>query len=130
MSRRAVAILLARCDSSRLPGKGLKTLAGRPMIGLLAERLGVVAGLEVVVATTTRPVDEPLVQWAKSQGLECFRGPTEDVLGRVARAAKRYGADAVVRANGDSPLLAPEAVKAGLAQLQEGALDFVTGKSR
>lgn len=123
------AVILARMDSSRLAGKGLRAMAGRPLLSILVQRLRrTAAACRVVLATTRRTCDDPLVRWADNVGIDVYRGPTSDVLGRFSAAAAHAGADLVVKANGDNPLLAPEVIEAGLAAMAEGGFDFVTGK--
>jgi spore coat polysaccharide biosynthesis protein SpsF (cytidylyltransferase family) len=60
---------------------------------------------EVVVATTDKPKDAPLVQWCKDRGVPVFRGSETDVLDRFYRCAKAAGASHAVRLTGDCPLL-------------------------
>jgi spore coat polysaccharide biosynthesis protein SpsF len=125
-----VAVILARMDSARLPGKGLRTMAGRPMLQLLVERLRRCSGVDrIVLATTRRACDDPLRRWANHVEIDVYRGPLDDVLGRFAGAAAFAEADSVVKANGDNPLLAPEVIEAGLAAMRAQDLDFVTGKN-
>jgi spore coat polysaccharide biosynthesis protein SpsF len=83
---------------------------------------------EVVLATTKRAVDTPLVTWAETEGVSVFRGDLNDVLGRFRGAAEMYSADVVYRANGDSPLIAPEWVNLGWAQMRRSGVEFITGK--
>lgn len=121
-----VGIVPARLDSARLPGKVLREVAGRPLIGYVLERARRVRGLQAVaVATTDRACDEPLVGYAQAQGVAVLRGDTEDVAGRFLAAAEVFGADYLVRMNGDSPFLDPRLVEEGIAALASGA-DFVT----
>ncbi len=131
MKSRVVAVIPARLDSQRLPGKHLLNMAGRPVLHYLVERLKSVKSLdEVVVATTERECDLPLVEWAEKHNIASFCGSTDDVLGRFLGAARHYRADLIVRANGDNPLLAPEVIEQGLEQIVSEKLDFVTGKNR
>jgi spore coat polysaccharide biosynthesis protein SpsF len=99
------------------------------MLAYLVDRVSAVPEIdEVVVATTERPVDDPLVDWATDRKLAVFRGDHEDVLGRFYSAARTFEADIVVRANGDNPLLSPAVTQHGIEHLREGSLVFVTGK--
>jgi spore coat polysaccharide biosynthesis protein SpsF len=117
-------------DSNRLPNKPLRKIKGYPMLYFLIERMRHTPGIDgVVVATTKRPCDEPLVQWACEIGIDTFRGDLKDVLGRYAAAASYADADIVIKANGDSPLLAPEVVTAGFHEMNKHGYEFVTGKN-
>ena len=109
MSRKKVnAIVEARMGSTRLPGKTLMPLAGQPAIKLLLERLSRAHGIDtIVLATTTNPEDDVLEEFCRDNQVVCFRGSSEDVLGRVHAAAKKYATDVVVEVTGDCPLLDP-----------------------
>lgn len=126
---RVVVLIPARLDSSRLPVKQLRTVRGKALLWYLVERMsGVPEVDEVVIATTDRPTDDPLVDWAENRGIGAFRGAHEDLLKRLKTAASALNADVVVRANGDNPLLAPEVTENGLAALLKKGLEFTTGK--
>lgn len=120
-------VIQARFSSARLPGKVLRPLGGRPMLGWLLERMRAVpeAGC-VVVATSDRPEDDPVAAYARASGALIHRGPLEDVLGRFAGAAAAYALEPVVRVSGDSPLLDPGLVSRALQLYREGGSDLVT----
>jgi spore coat polysaccharide biosynthesis protein SpsF len=101
-----VAIIQARMGSTRLPGKILKPLAGRPSLAWIVERTRAIAGVDsVIVATTDRPGDDAVETLAREAGWRCFRGSEPDVLDRYYRAAIEGGARHVVRVTADCPLL-------------------------
>jgi len=105
---RVVAIVQARMGSTRLPGKVMLPLAGRPMIHHVVERVGRVPEIdEVIVATSTLERERPLVEYLEGIGIPVFRGSEQDVLERYYLAARAYGADVVVRVTADCPLLSP-----------------------
>lgn len=108
---RRVAIVQARMTSSRLPGKILLDLAGRPMLAQQLGRLARSRTLDaVVIATTTNASDDPVVALAEAEGVGTFRGDEHDVLGRFVGAARAHAADVVVRVTGDCPLIDPEVI--------------------
>jgi len=110
------AIIQARVSSARLPGKVVRSLRGRPMIAWLVERLRAVPELDgIVLATSTEPSDDALAAIAAELELPCFRGALEDVGGRMLAAAKAERFNAIVRVNGDSPLLDPALIAEGIA---------------
>ena len=122
------AIVLARMDSSRYPGKPFAPIAGVPMIEWVTRRL-LAAGLsrqQVAIATTTRSVDDPLADWSLRQGLALFRGSAEDVADRTLSCATTLGWSAFARVNGDSPLIQGDLVLSALTALDAGEADFVT----
>jgi len=105
---RIVAIIEARMTSSRLPGKVLLPVCGKPMLELLIERVHRIPQIDdVVVATTWNDSDDPVHALASALGVSCYRGSEHDVLGRVLGAAKTFLADYIVEITGDCPLLDP-----------------------
>jgi spore coat polysaccharide biosynthesis protein SpsF len=106
--RKVVAVIQARMGSTRLPGKVMAPVAGRPMIDHVIERVSRIPSVdEIVVATTAEPSDDPLVDHLDGLGARVIRGSTTDVLARYWAAAESTRADAIVRVTGDCPLLSP-----------------------
>ena len=104
--------------SSRLPGKVLADLGGRPMLAQQLRRLALATSLdEIVVATTDRATDDPVCALAEELGFDSFRGSENDVLERFAGASKRHGADIVVRVTADCPLIDPQVVDRVVGEL-------------
>ena len=101
-----LAVLQARMSSTRLPGKVLKPLLGRPMIERQIERLGLCRRVDrLVVATSDDPGDDELTACLVGLGVAVFRGPLDDVLGRFVGALDQFGpARQVVRLTADCPL--------------------------
>jgi spore coat polysaccharide biosynthesis protein SpsF len=121
-----VCFIEARSRSSRLPGKVLKPILGRPMLELMIERLKRARTLDgIVVATTDHPADDPIAELAKRVGVGCFRGSEDDVLGRVLGAAKAVCADVIVETTGDCPLHDPAIIDKVVADFRMGGADFV-----
>lgn len=108
---KTVAIIQARMGSSRLPGKVLLDIAGKPMIQHVIERTQRARSLDsVTIATTTDPSDDPIVAFADSMGIICTRGSLHDVLDRYYQAAKTHSANTIVRITADCPLIDPEVI--------------------
>lgn len=108
---KTVAIIQARMGSSRLPGKVLLDIAGKPMMQHVIERTQRARSLDsVTVATTTDPSDDPVAAFAASIGVPCTRGSLHDVLDRYYQAAKQHQAEVVVRITADCPLINPEII--------------------
>ena len=107
-SDHVAVILQARTGSSRLPGKVLADLAGRPMLAFLVERLKRCASVDrFILATTELAEDDDLAELGKSLGLKVVRGSWDDVLSRFALAAEKVEAEVFVRITGDCPLIDP-----------------------
>ncbi|MBT6349044.1 MAG: aminotransferase class III-fold pyridoxal phosphate-dependent enzyme [Proteobacteria bacterium] len=110
---KTVAIVQARMASTRLPGKVMLPICGQPMLGLLLQRLAKAKRLDqIVVATSTTPENQPIVDLARKQGYSVFQGSETDVLGRYLGAALDAKADVVVRITADCPLIDPDIVDA------------------
>lgn len=127
MKRRVVASIEARMGSSRLPGKVLKEICGKPALQRLVDRLRDCRSLdEVVVATSTNASDDPLSAWCASYGVSCYRGSEDDVLDRVVGAHRAAGTDIVVEITGDCPLTDPAVVDLGVETFLAHDVDVVT----
>lgn len=112
--------------SSRLPGKVLKPILGKPVLELMVERLKRVPSLDgIVLATTTNSDDAPLVELAERLNIQCFRGSEDDVLQRVLNAARAHDVDVIVETLGDCPLIDPELVEDCIQEWLKGDVDHV-----
>jgi spore coat polysaccharide biosynthesis protein SpsF len=105
---RVVAIVQARMGSTRLPGKVLRPIAGKPLLWHVTHRLKRCRMLhEIVIATSTNPRDDAIESFCRDEGIEIVRGPEDDVLARFHLAAEKYNADVIVRVSSDAPFLDP-----------------------
>lgn len=112
--------------STRLPGKVLSPVVGRPMLCRVVERARRARRLdEVVVATSDQPPDDAVARLCQSWGVPCVRGSERDVLDRYVQAAAERDADVVVRITADCPLLDPEVVDEVVSAFDEG-VDYVS----
>ena len=108
---KVVAIVQARMGSTRLPGKVMMPIHGEPMIGLLLARLSRSREIDqIIVATSIDERNKPLADYVSSLGYTCETGSEHDVLDRYFQAARKHGADVVVRITGDCPLVDPALV--------------------
>lgn len=108
---KTVAIVQARMGSSRLPGKVMKSVAGKRVIDLLIRRLQQALTVdEIVLATTEMPLDDALADHVSTQGIRVIRGSENDVLSRYLKAIDESGATTVIRITGDCPLIMPKLV--------------------
>ena len=122
-------ILQARMNSTRLPGKVLAALAGRPMIEHVVRRLRRVRRAKrLIVATGDSPADDAIARWADAAGVACFRGSEPDVLDRFYRCARRAGLTTIVRATADNPLVDPGCADALIDAHLAGGFDLSTSK--
>lgn len=125
--RRIGIILQARMGSTRLPGKVLKPLAGKPMIQWIIERLQTCKKSDILIlATSTSDEDQPLVDLAEKLGVSIFRGSESDVLDRYYKCALAYHLDDIIRATGDNPFVDPEECDRLVAFCFSRQLDYAT----
>jgi len=103
---RIVAVIQARMGSTRLPGKVLKPIAGKPLLWHIVHRLKRSSLIEqIAIATSSNPLDDAIVEFGRDHSVPVVRGPEDDVLGRFARAAEHLDADVIVRVNADAPFI-------------------------
>ncbi|MBR9974173.1 MAG: glycosyltransferase family protein [Bacteroidetes bacterium] len=111
-----VIIVQARCGSSRLPGKVLLPLAGKPLLVRLVERVRMIrTPVTVVVATTSEPEDTDIRLLCNRENILCYSGHPTDLLDRHYRAALLYDADVIVKIPSDCPLIDPAVIDHVLA---------------
>lgn len=122
-----VAIIQARVGSTRLPGKVLKEICGKPMLQRVIERVKMASRIdEIVVATTRKKEDDEIVKIAEKCGVKFFRGSEEDVLDRYYWAAKKFRAEIVVRVTADCPLIDPKIIDKTVDFFTSGKFDYVS----
>ncbi len=122
-----LAIIQARMSSTRLPGKVLMDLVGRPLLGRVIDRVGGAKHVSrITVATSDRDEDDPIERFCEAEGVACFRGPLDDVLERYRRAVVAANVDAFVRITGDSPLVDPEVIDRGIDYFLASECDLST----
>lgn len=105
-------VVQARVGSTRLPGKVLLPLAGRPMLERQLERiLAARTDFELVVATTHAPDDDAIVALCRRLGVRWFRGHPTDCLDRHVQAARAFEAERVIKIPSDCPLIDPTVIE-------------------
>lgn len=121
------ASIEARMGSSRLPGKVLMDINGKPMLSRLVNRLKKASLIdEIVLATTTKTEDDKLEAFAFEHGIKCFRGSENDVLDRVVRTHQMCETDIVVELTGDCPMIDPVIIDSALRLYLNNDCDLVT----
>lgn len=124
-----VAIIQARMGSTRLPGKMLIDIMGKPLLQHVIDRVSHSKKInKIILATTNNPHDVVLVDLAKSNSLDFFIGDEEDVLDRFYHAAKQFSIETIVRITPDDPFKDPEVIDKAIELFLngKGELDYVT----
>lgn len=120
-----VAIIQARMSSTRLPGKVLMPLAGKPVLEHVVSRIRACKTItKVVVATSIDHADDAIQAWCEKEEVSHYRGSLEDVLDRYYQTAKIHKADAVVRITADCPAVDPTIVDEVVKDFLAGGYDY------
>jgi glutamate-1-semialdehyde 2,1-aminomutase len=122
-----VALVQARMGSTRLPNKVMRPINGKPMIELLLLRLSKTTKIdEIVLATSSNPVNLPMVEHVNNLGFSVYKGSENDVLDRFYRAGLSHNADAIVRITGDCPLVDPNLVDEVVSEFKNTGADYIS----
>jgi len=129
---RTVIIAQARMSSTRLPGKTLMDLGGRPVVDHVVERARLARRADDVwIATTTDSTDDVLDAHLDQLGVPRIRGSLDDVLARYFQAAEASHADTIVRITCDCPLIDPDVIDAVIARFrQDPPVDYCSNGLR
>lgn len=126
---KAVAFIVVRLTSARLPEKQLQKIGGKSILSWIVERLENSGELdEFVLATVAEPENEPLRQFAEGAGIPLFwyEGDVNHVTTRLTKAAEAFDADICVLISGDCPLIDEKALDHLLRGFRESTeCDFV-----
>jgi spore coat polysaccharide biosynthesis protein SpsF len=121
------AIIQARMSSTRLPGKVMADIAGKPMLQRVVERVERATKLHgIVVATSSNPEDDPVEELCRKLATSCFRGSEPDVLDRYYQAALQHQVYCIVRLTADCPLADPQVIDRVIGAYIPGEHDYVS----
>ena len=131
MKNKVTAIIQARMTSTRLPGKVLMEVMGKPLLSFQIERLRFSKRIDsIIIATTTNKEDDQIGELAQKEELNFYRGSEDDVLDRYYRAAKEYKVKHIMRLTADCPLISPEVCDSIAKTYFESGVDYIrTGKT-
>jgi len=122
-----LAILQARMTSTRLPGKVMRPLLGKPMLARQIERIKRAKLIDrISIATSEHVSDDCIATLATETGLSCYRGALDDVLDRFYRAARNFTPLHVVRLTGDCPLADPDLIDRVIEHHIRGNYDYTS----
>jgi len=125
--KRIIATIECRMGSTRLPGKILKEVKGKPLLDIFIKRVrGSNLIDDIVIATTINEKDDILVEFCKDRNIKYFRGSEEDVLGRVLGAAKSNNADIIVELISDNSFIDPKIIDEVIQYYLNNDYDYVS----
>lgn len=120
-----VAIIQARMGSTRLPGKVMKRLGSRTVLGHVIHRAQAMASVtQVIVATTVQVEDDPICYEANRYNVPYYRGSVDHVLSRYYEASKQCKVDNIVRITSDCPLIDPALSSNVIAHFLDSHYDY------
>ena len=105
----------------------MRDLHGRPLLGHVLARVCMACkGQAAVIATSDRPVDDPIAAFATQAGARLFRGSSDDVASRAFDCAENFGFERIVRVSGDSPFIDPTLIVEMVTRAEASPTDIVT----
>jgi len=114
-------------SSKRLPGKVMKTVAGKPIIQHLLYRLSQSKLIDqIVVATSEKNINDSFAGFIKQLGYPVYRGSENDVLDRYYQVALQYNPDTIVRITGDCPIIDPQLVDEIIEVYKLNDVDYIS----
>lgn len=120
-------ILQARMSSTRLPGKVLANVGGRPLLELLILRLKISKNIDqIIIATTNNKIDDEIEKLGKSLNITVVRGDADNVLSRYELASQQTESEYIIRITGDCPLIDPELLDEAINIFKKGAYDYLS----
>lgn len=120
-------IIQARMGSTRLPGKSMKLLSGRPLLYHVVARAKRAKKADIVVVATSRNFeDDAIEKFCASETVPCYRGSHDDVLSRYYETAKQVPAETIIRITSDCPLIDPGLIDDCIEAFEKGGVDYVS----
>lgn len=123
-----VTVIQARMSSSRLPGKIMLPILGKPLLLRMIERVQQAKFIgQLLIATSTNKDDDEVEEFCLTNNLACYRGHLTDLLDRHYQTGKKYSADAIVKIPSDCPLIDPQVIDKVINHfLENKELDYVS----
>tara|TARA_B100000989_G_C19525556_1_gene466654 strand:- start:209 stop:1027 length:819 start_codon:yes stop_codon:yes gene_type:complete len=126
MIEKGIAIIQARMNSKRLPGKSLMDLVGKPILWHIVQRLKGCKFIDkIIVATSIEESDNPIYEFCFKENINCFRGSLENVYQRYLDVINLNKFKYFARITGDSPLISPEFIDKQIVALNAHDADLI-----
>ncbi len=123
----SLVILQARMSSTRLPGKVMRDINGKPMIYWQIERIKKSKSVDkLIVATSIDKSDDILAEFLKTNKVQVYRGELQDVLSRYLKIEESSKPTAIIRLTGDCPFVMPELIDEMLAKFYDINVDYLS----
>ena len=117
----------ARMTSTRLPGKALSLINGKPALEIMVERVKKAKlANKIIIATTTNFEDDVIVDWCKKNNINYFRGSENNVYDRVLKAHQKFKTDIIVELTGDCILITGELIDYAIQLYLDNEYDYVS----
>ena len=130
MANKIVAIIQARMGSTRLPGKVLLPLSGKPVLQWMVDRISLANKVdEIVIATSTDPGDIEIARNPNLTGAKIYRGSEDDVMRRVLDTSYHHQADIIVDVTADCPLIDPKHIDLLIKEVESGRYHYASNIS-
>ncbi len=127
---KVIAIILARMNSQRLPGKIMMSLGGQSLLGWITDRVKLANLIdEIWLATTTNPIDDVAAEEGEKNNILVYRGGEEDVLDRFYQVSLISKPEVLVRVTADNPFTSPKLINTAIAKIITEDCDYVTFKN-
>ncbi|NOV00466.1 cytidylyltransferase domain-containing protein [Paenibacillus planticolens] len=124
---KTAVVIQARMGSTRLPGKVLRLLGNKTILSHVVERISMCKLVDcIIIATTTLPEDDLIVDEAKRLGVFYYRGDEYDVLSRYYEASEYFHVDSIVRVTSDCPFIDPDIVDTLIQKFHEKNVDYAS----
>lgn len=124
------AIVQARMNSSRLPGKILMQLEGIPVLEHIIRRLNQVKSINsIIVATSDKDADDEVEKFCINRGVSCVRGSEENVLQRFGKVSELFPADIYIRATSDNPMIDIDLISNMISYFKNKQLTYTSYKN-
>ena len=123
------AMIVARYNSKRLPGKAMLKIANRPILEHLFLRIKKANSLDKIIFCTTKDKsDDVLAKLAKKNKISVFRGEEKNVLGRMLKSTKKSIPDVMIRITGDDILIDIDYMEKAIDYHLSNNLDYTDHK--
>lgn len=115
-----------RLSNTRLPGKALKPIHGKPILHYLINRLKQIPKISnIVICTTINSIDDPLIEFCKNEKISFYRGSEKDILNRFLEASQKFNSDFIINVDGDDIYTDPDLISELISEYEKNKPDYI-----